>query len=154
MLSPSQIKQFGTVSLSIDSIQIKPSEFLKILGVVFDRHLTMNSHVNEVSRVCNMNMRNLGKIRQYACKNAIQALVISKIDYCSTLLVNTADYNIRRLQRIQNRVARIITMSSTSTHITPVLQDLHWLPVHLRIHLGKLINSTYIVFHNYVNVPS
>ena len=34
-----------------------------------------------------------------------------------------------RLQRVQNRAARLVTRTKTQDHITPVLRDLHWLPV-------------------------
>ena len=34
-----------------------------------------------------------------------------------------------RLQRVQNRAARLVTRTKTQDHITPVLHDLHWLPV-------------------------
>ena len=38
-----------------------------------------------------------------------------------------------RLERIQNKAARLITHTRKSDHITPVLRDLHWLPVGSRI---------------------
>jgi hypothetical protein len=36
-------------------------------------------------------------------------------------------------QRVQNCAARIVTRRSRSDHISPVLKDLHWLPVHRRV---------------------
>ena len=42
-------------------------------------------------------------------------------------------YSINRLQKIQNSVARIVTRTSRSSHIIPVLKSLHWLPVQYRI---------------------
>ena len=44
-----------------------------------------------------------------------------------------SDYNIKKLQRIQNTLARIVTDCSRYDHISPVLADLHWLPVPVRI---------------------
>ena len=38
-----------------------------------------------------------------------------------------------RLQRIQNMAARLIALKPKRESITPVLCDLHWLPVKLRI---------------------
>ena len=32
-------------------------------------------------------------------------------------------------KRAQNRAARLVTRTKTQDHITPVLRDLHWLPV-------------------------
>ena len=38
-----------------------------------------------------------------------------------------------RLQKIQNKAARIITRTKTTDHIHPILKDLHWLPIKQRI---------------------
>ena len=38
-----------------------------------------------------------------------------------------------QIQRLQNSAARVITLSRKSTHITPILRELHWLPVNYRI---------------------
>ena len=44
------------------------------------------------------------------------------------------DYEIAKLQRVQNAAARQLTSSHKYDHITPVLQALHWLAVRYRIH--------------------
>ena len=54
-------------------------------------------------------------------------------DYCNAVLYGTSVTNIRKLQRVQNSIARVVTGSRRRDHITPVLANLHWLPVHLRI---------------------
>ena len=38
-----------------------------------------------------------------------------------------------RLQSIQNKVARVVTRTRKSDHITAILKQFHWLPVHYRI---------------------
>ena len=48
------------------------------------------------------------------------------------LLVGAADCVIRKLQGVQNAAARLITGTRKFEHITPILRDLHWLPVHQR----------------------
>ena len=37
------------------------------------------------------------------------------------------------LQCVQNTAARIVTLAKKFDYITPVLIQLHWLPVHFRI---------------------
>ena len=69
-------------------------------------------------------------------------LVTSRIDYCNALLYGISDYNIKRLQRIQNSAARIVTNTRKYDHITPILQKLHWLLVRQRIHF-KILLITY-----------
>jgi len=44
-----------------------------------------------------------------------------------------------KLQRVQNMAARLVTGCTMRDHITPVLQDLHWLPVRARIEYSILV---------------
>ena len=65
------------------------------------------------------------------------------IDYCNSLLVGVADYVIRKLQRVQNAAARMITGTRKFFHVTPILRELHWLPVAKRIQykITMLVNK-------------
>ena len=82
-------------------------------------------------------LRNISKIRKYLTKESlkvlIHAFVTSKLDYCNSLLYGLPKSLLRKLQSVQNSAARIITLSRKYDHITPVLTQLHWLPVHFRI---------------------
>ena len=40
---------------------------------------------------------------------------------------------ISKLQNVKNAAARVIVGAQKYDHITPVLKNLHWLPVELRI---------------------
>ena len=61
--------------------------------------------------------------------SATSALVSSKLDYCNSLYWGLS----KRLQCLQNVLARVVTGSRKWTHVTPVLKSLHWLPVKERI---------------------
>ena len=54
------------------------------------------------------------------------------MDYCNSLFRSLSNKELRRLQCLQNSIARIIIHSSKFTHVTPILKDLHWLPVKYR----------------------
>ena len=62
----------------------------------------------------------------------VHAFISSRLDYCNSLLVGAADCVIRKLQGVQNAAAWLIT-GTRKFHITPILRDLHWLQVLLRI---------------------
>ena len=53
---------------------------------------------------------------------------------------------IRKLQRVQNNAARVITLTKKYDHITPVLKELHWLPVRKRIEF-KILLLAYKCLH-------
>jgi len=85
----------------------------------------------------------------------ITTIVHSKLDYCNLL----PQYQIKRLRNIQNSLARAVTRTPKSFHITPVLKSLHWLKINERIKY-KLLSLTYKVFttnqpqylHNLISV--
>ena len=53
--------------------------------------------------------------------------------YCNASLYGVSDRLMRRLQSVQNAAARLVTGVPRCAHITPILQQLHWLPVRQRI---------------------
>ena len=54
------------------------------------------------------------------------------LNLVKSLLYGIPQTALQRLQKVQNCAARLITRTRKYEHITPVLQRLHWLPVHLR----------------------
>jgi hypothetical protein len=51
------------------------------------------------------------------------------VDYCNSLLYGLPDSELTKLQKVQNVAARLITKTPFQEHITPILKNLHWLPV-------------------------
>jgi len=60
-------------------------------------------------------------------------MVAGRLDYCNAVLYGSSYMNIDKLQRVQNTLARVVSKTHRRDHITPVLADLHWLPVRYRI---------------------
>ena len=59
----------------------------------------------------------------------VQAFISCRLDYCNSLLFGISDGLLRRLQSVQNAAARLVTGARRCDHITPVLRQLHLLPV-------------------------
>ena len=83
-------------------------------------------------------------------KCIVNAFVISRIDYCNSILYGLPTIQHEKLQRVQNIAARLITGSSRRDHITPVKEpdNLHWLTVRSRITF-KILLLTYKILNGH-----
>ena len=94
--------------------------------------------MNRVIKLAYFHLRRIAAIRKYitheACAKVIHATVTSKLDFHNGLLVDIPEKSIRRLQVVQNNAARLLMrVRKTEQCITPILNDLHWLPINKRI---------------------
>ena len=64
-----------------------------------------------------------------ATKTLLQALIISRLDYCNSLFLGIPQYNVDKLQWIQNMSCRVIKQLPKSSHITDYHAELHWLKI-------------------------
>ena len=96
----------------------------------------MNAHVSNIARTCYFELRRLASIRIFLTSTAtatlVSAFVLSRIDYCNSLLFGSTNDVTSHLQRIQNYAARVIFRLPMSSSITIHLKSLHWLPVKVR----------------------
>ncbi len=75
-----------------------------------------------------------------ACSTTfVQALIISRLDYCNALLAGLPSCTIKPLQMIQNAAARLVFNEPKGAHVTPLFISLHWLPVAARIKFKTLM---------------
>ena len=123
--------------IKIDSIDISTASSVRNLGAIFDSALSSEAFVNSICKSAWSNLFNISRSRRSlttdAAKILIQAYVMSKIDYCNSLLYGIPDKLLNRIQRIQNYAARVVPRLHKFSHITPALAALHWLPVNRRI---------------------
>ena len=66
-------------------------------------------------------------------KEILFVFVLSRLDYCNSLLVGCHEYFLSKQQKVQNNAARLSFRTSRFTHVTPMLHSLHWLPIEQRI---------------------
>ena len=95
--------------------------------------LSFDEHVTEVVSKCIGSLCQINRVKHLfdksTRKTSINSLVLSKFFYCSSMWASTTKTNIARLQKVQNFAARIVTGARKYDHITPILKELHWLPV-------------------------
>ena len=74
-----------------------------------------------------------------SCEKIVHAFVTSRLDLNNALLAGLPGDTVAKLQKCQNIAARVVTRTRIRDHITPVLMNLHWLPVEQRIQYKLLI---------------
>ena len=96
----------------------------------------MNAHVSKIARTCYFELRRLAYIRRFHTSTAtatlVSAFVLSRIEYCSSLLFGSTHDVTFHLHRMRNYAARVIMRLPMSSRITKHLKSLHWLPVKVR----------------------
>ena len=128
-----QLARAGNVVIQIGDDMICPTNAVRNLGFFYDKYMKNTTHVNRVTSIVYIMMKKISKIRHFLDKNAtkilMQALILSKTDYCNSLLLGTPKYNLDRMQHMQNIACRIIHTTGKYDSITPLQLDLHWLNV-------------------------
>ncbi|KAK9976737.1 hypothetical protein ABG768_021940, partial [Culter alburnus] len=131
------------LSVQLGSSTITPSRTARNLGVVMDDCLTFTDHVATTTRSCRFALYNIRKIRPFLSEHStqilVQALVLSRLDYCNALLAGLPACTIKPLQLIQNAAARLVFNEPKRAHVTPLFVSLHWLPVAARIQFKALM---------------
>ena len=138
-----------TVTLGDDTNHETP--VVRNLGMFFDKELKHTAHVNRLTSSSFHCLQNVARIRHQldtqTVKTIVQALVISKLDYCNSILLGISNYNIAKLQPTQNMACRMVYKLPKSLHITQYLFNAHWLKIPQRIEF-KVISIMYRCVNN------
>ena len=140
IITSPKAKFSANLQLKICQEIVLPFTFCKILEVMFDDHMQMDAQISPICRTTHFH--NIGAIRNLLTDSAVEllihSLVMSQLDYCNSLLNRVPGYKLKRIQRMQNIAAKIMSRCPYRDHITPVLESLHWQPVKYHI-LFKLL---------------
>jgi hypothetical protein len=121
---------------------------VKNLGVVFDKTLSMQDHINMVCSKGFYQLYRLRQIRKYVDTNSLETLVhafiTSHLDYGNAMLYNIPESQLCKLQLLQNAAAKLLCNKRKFDSATECLRTLHWLPVKQRI----MFKIALLVFKN------
>ena len=123
--------------IKINNVPVPLVGHARNLGVLIEENLSMDKQISSVVKAANFQLRNIALIKKYldqdCLKMLVNSLVTSRVDYCNSLYYGLDNKQLKRLQNVLNSGARLITGSPMRDRITPVLIDLHWLPIKSRI---------------------
>ena len=92
----------------------------------------MKQHVNRIAATCFLHLRRLRQIRRCIGRDLtvrlILAFIMTRLDYCNSVLAGLPQTTLALLQRAQNAAARLVFELCGCEHVTPSLIQLYWLP--------------------------
>jgi len=99
--------------------------------------LSVKQHVAKTAAACFYHIRHLRQIRrrvrQEVTQQLVFALIMSRLDYCNSVLAGVPMSTLEPPQRVQNAAAQLVFGLGRFDHVTPSILQLRWLPVSYRI---------------------
>ena len=137
------LKCVRTTSILVGESNIAASKEVRNIGAMFDCHMKMNAQVRTICRGAWLNLYNISKVRSYLnddqTRCVVHAYVISKLDANNSLLAGSPSLLVSQIERVQNAAAKLVTKSKKFDHVSPILRNLHWLPIQDRIVFKNLL---------------
>ena len=134
-------------------LEIRSETAVKNLGAWFDSTLWMSTHISRVCSAAFYHLHNISRIRKFLSledtKTLVHALVTSRVDYCNSLLYGIPASHLNKVQRVLNAAARLVCRAPRYCCITPLMRELHCLPIRQRIHF-KILLFTLKAIHGIV----
>ena len=123
--------------MGVSNTKVQAADQIHNLGFFMDNTLKNQVHINNLTSLAFNQMLNIrricSKLDHDTTRTIIQALVMSKLNYYNSLLLGSVDYQLKKIQRIQNMACRIVCNLHKFDHVTPSMHELHWLMIPQRI---------------------
>jgi len=125
--------QIPSGPVRIGTTDVQPVSSIRNLGVYIDAGMSMRTHVTAIVRACFAALRQIRSVRRslprHALVTLVRALIVSKVDYCNSVLAGIPGQLQDWLQSVLNAAARLVYSAKRSERITPLLRELNWLRV-------------------------
>ena len=117
-------------AVEIDGNYIKRAKNFKCLGLNVDETLMWDAHIetitSKVAKVISVLRRLKSLLPHHVLVTVCKSLILPHFDYCSSVWGNLGKGLAQKLQKLQNRAARIITGSDYTIRSSEILSDLSW----------------------------
>ena len=133
--SKQMIKNISNLQLNvkIENESIKQVYESKTLGVTIDQHLSWKTNTENICKKITSGISALRRLKEFADKQTLlsvyNAIVRPYFDYCCEVWDVFGETQSKRLQKLQNRAARIILNMSNDIDHSVALQALGWKPL-------------------------
>jgi hypothetical protein len=119
--------------INLDGADIKRVKQAKTLGIVIDEKLLWQKQIDEITTKVSRGIGMIRRMKTYVpeetLKTVYSALIKPHFDYCNLVWDNCSKYLLEKLQKLQNRAARVITGKSYEIRSSEILKNLGWQPL-------------------------
>ena len=119
------------------------SRSYKLLGILFDEHLSFNSHVDLIKSKLSKALFCINRVKNFVPQKTLKTLYFSLFHshllYCPLIVSCTSKTNQEKIFIIQKKAIRSITNSNSHTHTEPLFTSLKILPYHKIIYKSQLL---------------
>ena len=125
----------SNIDVRLGNENIKQMYCIDYLGVKLDAHLTWNEQIDAVCNKLVFIISRLSRLRNVLAPGILmyiyQVIIQPRFDYAITIWGFTSKYNLSKVQRLQNRAARIITGDFDYVHVRgiDIVKNLKWMNV-------------------------
>ena len=122
----------SNVDIRIKGMQLKRVKKCKHLGIIIDENLTWRDHIINIQKKTGTGLHMLKTVKQHVNKDTVllemiyNAIVSSHLNYCDIVWDNCGVTLLNKLQKIQNRGARVINGMPWDSSSTENLNKLKW----------------------------
>ena len=129
--TPAMLRNLPPVTLRFSGSVIPDSGVVKNLGVMLDRHLSFEAHVDYMTKKCTGILIALSHARHVVprktMKCIVEALALSIVRYCLSVYGSCGATQLHRVQKMVNFCVRVVTGKRRYDHISDSLEQLGWL---------------------------
>ena len=144
---PSLFLQFNMrISVIYGTLSVSCKRVVRVLSPLASNSCGgshMSSHISKQCASAFYHLHNISRIRRFlstdTTKTLVHAFVTSRVDYCNSLSYGLPASHLNKVQRLLNSAARLVCRAPRYCRITPLLYELHWLPVRQRISFKILL---------------
>ena len=140
--------------ISLGNTTLPYSQHVRNPGFHIDTTLSLDFHLIRMHKSIHYHLHCLRLTRRSIplpiAITIASSYTISLFEYGNSLLFNLPDYKLIKLQRLQNAVVRCVhlLLRRSPNSITPLLKQLHWLPVPYRIQYKLSLTIHKAIHHN------
>ena len=145
-----QLAKVDIRNIRVGSSEVSPQPVVKNLGAWLDSTVTMSTHISKLCGAAFYHLHNISRIRKFlslvVTKTLVHTFVTSHVDYCNSLLYGISASQLNKVQHILKAASRLVYRAPRCCHISPLMRDLHCLPIRQRIHF-KVLLFTFKAIH-------